>query len=246
MDSRWYYFFVLGFSTCLIIINQGKFKQMPIMVAISLIGYAVSFNSAKYFKGNSQVSSTLGALAIGISANLHARFGRHVENFCLDHYEVSVRPRWVRFRKRWLRRSHGKRSQGWANLSHKDEENQHVSHSRSSSVRSEPYVPRARKVGFGLAAAAMLPAIFVQVPSGLSVSGSLVSGITSADQITRNGTGVTTASASDAAAGGIVNSVALQVGFSVIQVAIGITVGLFLAALLVYPLGKRRSGLFSF
>ncbi|KIW99141.1 uncharacterized protein Z519_00804 [Cladophialophora bantiana CBS 173.52] len=42
----------------------------------------------------------------------------------------------------------------------------------------------------GLAAAAMLPAIFVQVPSGLAASGSLVAGITSADQITGNVTGV--------------------------------------------------------
>jgi hypothetical protein len=42
------------------------------------------------------------------------------------------------------------------------------------------------------------------------------------------------------------NSVVLNVGYSMIQVAIGITVGLFLSALIVYPLGKRRSGLFSF
>ena len=90
----------------------------------------------------------------------------------------------------------------------------------------------------------MLPAIFVQVPSGLSVQGSLISGITSADQIVRNTTG--TATVSDETVGGTINSVALNVGFSVIQIAIGITVGLFLAALLVYPLGKRRSGLFSF
>jgi uncharacterized membrane protein YjjB (DUF3815 family) len=93
----------------------------------------------------------------------------------------------------------------------------------------------------------MLPAIFVQVPSGLSVSGSLVSGIMSADQITRNSTGVTTVtSGNDTSSNGSVNTVALNVGFSVIQVAIGITVGLFLAALAVYPFGKRRSGLFSF
>jgi uncharacterized membrane protein YjjB (DUF3815 family) len=84
----------------------------------------------------------------------------------------------------------------------------------------------------------------VQVPSGLSVQGSLISGITSADQIVRNTTGTTTVD--DAASGGTINSVALNVGFSVVQIAIGITVGLFLAALLVYPLGKRRSGLFSF
>jgi hypothetical protein len=42
------------------------------------------------------------------------------------------------------------------------------------------------------------------------------------------------------------NTIVFNVGYSMIQVAIGITVGLFLSALIVYPLGKRRSGLFSF
>lgn len=36
----------------------------------------------------------------------------------------------------------------------------------------------------GVAAAALLPAIFVQVPSGLAASGSLLAGLYSADQIT--------------------------------------------------------------
>jgi uncharacterized membrane protein YjjP (DUF1212 family) len=248
MSSHWYYLFVLAFSLCLMIINQAKYKQIPSMVVISLIGYVVNFHSSKYFVGNAQVSNTLGALAIGVSANIHARFGRHIENWSLDFYEDRIRPRWTRFRKRWLRRNHGRRDHAWVR-GRKEEHHpigQHsANHSRASSVNSEPYVPRGRKIGYGLAAAAMLPAIFVQVPSGLSVSGSLVSGINSADQITRNTTGVTTVTASEAltSAG---NSVALTVGFSVIQIAIGITVGLFLAALLVYPLGKRRSGLFSF
>jgi uncharacterized membrane protein YjjB (DUF3815 family) len=93
----------------------------------------------------------------------------------------------------------------------------------------------------------MLPAIFVQVPSGLSVQGSLVSGLQSADQIVRNSTtNATTISAADIGSSNTINSIALNVGFSVVQIAIGITVGLFLAALIVYPLGKRRSGLFSF
>lgn len=93
----------------------------------------------------------------------------------------------------------------------------------------------------------MLPAIFVQVPSGLSVQGSLVSGLTSANQIVHNSTGnATTISAADVGGNASINSIALDVGFSVVQIAIGITVGLFLAALIVYPLGKRRSGLFSF
>jgi uncharacterized membrane protein YjjB (DUF3815 family) len=98
----------------------------------------------------------------------------------------------------------------------------------------------------------MLPAIFVQVPSGLAANGSLLSGVTSADQIVRNetvlanGTVVNgTVSMTTTQAGDLSNS-AFNVLFSVIQVAINISVGLSLSALLVYPFGKRRSGLFSF
>jgi len=108
------------------------------------------------------------------------------------------------------------------------------------------------RVHHGVAAAALIPAIFVQVPSGLAATGSLLAGLSTADQLTNmttypNGTSrvngsevVTTGTADD------LNTIVFNVGFSMIQVAIGITVGLFLAALIVYPLGKRRSGLFSF
>ncbi|KAF2870018.1 hypothetical protein BDV95DRAFT_595591 [Massariosphaeria phaeospora] len=228
MNPRWYYFFVIAFSLCLMIINGAKFKQIPSMTVIALIGYVVNYHSSKFFQNNAQVSNTLGALAIGLTANLHARFGRHVENASLDIWESSLRPRWVQFRQRFL-------PNGAINLGR---------HTPRRSF-SDSYIPHHRKIGYGLAAATMLPAIFVQVPSGLSVSGSLVSGITSADQITRNTTGITTVTAANTGASSL-NSVALNVGFSVIQIAIGITVGLFMAALCIYPFGKRRSGLFSF
>ena len=109
----------------------------------------------------------------------------------------------------------------------------------------------------GLAAATMLPAIFVQVPSGLAASGSLVAGITSANQITGNATGIsivnngtqgflnaqnTTTAGTDNLYGGTI----FNVGYGMVQVAIGISVGLYLSALIVYPYGKRKSGLFSF
>jgi hypothetical protein len=41
------------------------------------------------------------------------------------------------------------------------------------------------------------------------------------------------------------NSIVFNVAASMIQIAIGITVGLFMAALLVYPMGKKRSGLWT-
>ncbi|CRK36794.1 hypothetical protein BN1708_020112, partial [Verticillium longisporum] len=43
-----------------------------------------------------------------------------------------------------------------------------------------------------------------------------------------------------------INTVVFNVAASMIQIAIGIAVGLFISALIIYPVGKRRSGLFSF
>ena len=170
------------FTLCLIIINQGKIKQVPAMLIIAFAGYVVNHFTAIRFPTNTQVAQTLGALAVGVLGNLYSRL-RH-----------------------------------------------------------------------GVAAAALLPAIFVQVPSGIAASGSLVSGIVSANQITNNTNNATIAnstttvnSGSQAGINGLnINSTVFNVGYSMIQVAIGITVGLFLSALVVYPFGKRRSGLFSF
>ncbi|KAI4102982.1 MAG: hypothetical protein L6R37_004064 [Teloschistes peruensis] len=173
------YIFVPPFTLCLIIINQGKVKQMPAMIIIAFAGYMVNHYSALRFASNAQIANTLGALTVGVMGNLYSRI-------------------------------------------------QH-----------------------GVAAAALLPAIFVQVPSGLAASGSLVSGVTSADQITNptanGGNGITTVSnGTQAADSSNINSMVFNVGYSMVQVSIGITVGLFMSALVVYPLGKRRSGLFSF
>lgn len=77
------------------------------MTVIAFIGWVVNFHSSRYFKSNSQISNTLGALAIGIAANAHARFGRHVENSCLDFWENRLRPQLVKIRKLYRRKSHG-------------------------------------------------------------------------------------------------------------------------------------------
>ncbi|TVY35783.1 Pheromone-regulated membrane protein [Lachnellula occidentalis] len=167
------------FALCLCIINQAKWKQIPMMLTIAFIGYVVNFFSAKKFPSSAQISNTLGALAVGVVGNLYSRV-RH-----------------------------------------------------------------------GVAAAALLPAIFVQVPSGLAASGSLLAGVSSADQITNtttytNGTARPNGTVSVTAGAADFSGVVFNVGYSMIQVAIGITVGLFLSALIVYPFGKKRSGLFSF
>lgn len=92
----------------------------------------------------------------------------------------------------------------------------------------------------GLAVSAMLPAIFVQVPSGVASQSSLLSGLQSANEIVQsNGTTTTTTSGSSDLSG------SLTFGITMIQVSIGITVGLFASSLIVYPFGKKTTALFS-
>ncbi|KAL2817641.1 hypothetical protein BJX63DRAFT_419574 [Aspergillus granulosus] len=88
----------------------------------------------------------------------------------------------------------------------------------------------------GNAVSVTIPGIFTLVPSGLASSGSILSAIEYSDSV-KNGTADTS--------GGTSGSSLTSLGFGMIQTAIGITVGLFVAALIVYPHGKKRSGLFS-
>lgn len=180
----WFPFlFVPPFTFCLIIINHGKWKQMPVMILMSFVGYVVNHYFVVRFASNAQIASIFGALAIGVLANLNSR------------------------------------------------------------------------IFHGCATVTLIPAIFVQVPSGLAASGSLVSGVTSANAITHNivketltngtinlGNGTQTSSVGSVD----INSMMFIIGCSMIQVTIGITVGLSLSVLMMYPFGKKRSGLFSF
>lgn len=249
MEEYWFFFFVPGFTMCLIIVNQAKWKQAPTMMIIAFAGYITNYFSSRRFAGNTQIANTLGALVIGVMANLYSRIGARIENKLLDIWEGQLRHIVKRVRHlRDKRRNAGKPS--FKSM----EEGASSSPPASAATTAvddadSTYISRKRRVGYGLAAAAMLPAIFVQVPSGLAVSGSLVSGIASADQITgnsTNGTQIVNPNEIGAHGGAELNSIALNVGYSVIMVSIGITVGLFLSAIVVYPFGKKRSGLFSF
>lgn len=239
MPEPYFFPFVPAFAMCLIIINQAKWKQAPMMLVIAFVGYLVNFYSSKRFAGNTQVSNTLGALAIGVMANTYSRIGSRIENWALDIWEDRLRHYWKGFKRRVLRIKKKSLRSRFASAKNLEEGSIHDGESL--------YVRQTRRVGYSLAAAAMLPAIFVQVPSGIAVSGSLVAGIASADQISGNATnGTTVANSTTISSGEGLNSVAFTVSYSVIQVAIGITVGLFLSAIVVYPFGKKRSGLFSF
>lgn len=233
LGREWYFLFVPAFTLCLCLVNQAKWKQTPVMLVMALAGFCTNSYCSQYFNQNTEISNMLGALTVGILANLYSRLGRHVENGWLNVVE------WWQFRvvprlpRSWRRRSgHGEK---WPLPSDPE------SRPGSPLVAGQDGSPKRparqpRQVGYSLAAAAMLPAIFVQVPSGLAAGGSLLAGVTSADELTsKNGSSM-----------GSLDGTAFTVLFKVIQVAIGISVGLFMSALIVYPLGKRRSGLFSF
>lgn len=178
----WQVIFVAPFTLCYIIINQGKWSKTPAMLVISLIGWLANYFSLQRFSANAPIAQALGALTVGILANL------------------------------------------WSRLGH------------------------------GLAVALLHPAIFIQVPGSLAASGSLISGLKSADQLTRlvdggPGSGGTAAGNTTGAAAGVqANTVVLNAGYSMIEIAIGITVGLSISALVVYPFRKAsgKSGVFSF
>lgn len=156
--------FVAIYSVFLALVNQAKWKQMPVMVFIATAGYIANYFSTLKFGSSSEVANTVGAFTVGVLGNLYSRL--------------------------------------W----------------------------------HGHAATAILPGIFVLVPSGLASSGSLLSGLNYANEVIAGNTSSTSTSDTSVS----------SLGYGMIQVAIGITVGLFMSALIIYPFGKKRTGLFSF
>ncbi|KAK8004123.1 hypothetical protein PG989_003842 [Apiospora arundinis] len=174
LNWRWNFLFVPLFALCLSVANQAKYKQMPVMVVVSVAGYTVNYFSGLRFKAAPQISNMLGSFTVGILAN------------------------------------------GYSRLRH------------------------------GVAAAFLLPSIFVQVPSGLAATGSILSGLSTANQITNSTQVVNGTMTVPVTQPNDLQNIVFNVAASMIQIAVGITVGLFLAALCIWPMGKRRSGLFTF
>jgi uncharacterized membrane protein YjjB (DUF3815 family) len=94
--------------------------------------------------------------------------------------------------------------------------------------------------GYTCAAAAMVPAMIVLVPSGLANRGSHLGGIIASDNIIRNRTAAAFPEIS-----GEVMTASLPIFLNVIQIGIAISVGLSIGALVAYPFGKSRSWIMS-
>ncbi|BFZ58176.1 hypothetical protein PYCC9005_005238 [Savitreella phatthalungensis] len=96
-----------------------------------------------------------------------------------------------------------------------------------------------------LAFVAVLPAIWVQVPSGIASGSSLISGLELAASVA-NGTGNQTYSSQNLQ---LYAGNSLSFGYAMIQIAIGITVGLSASAIIIYvPVcnGRKRTGMLTF
>lgn len=106
------------------------------MTIIAFIGWVINFHSSSYFKSNAQISNTLGALGIGIAANMHARFGRHVENWWIGIYEGRIRPQFVKVRKLYRKKRYGLRGSAVKvqRSQYEPTRNGSQPHSRASSV----------------------------------------------------------------------------------------------------------------
>lgn len=299
------FIFVIIYSICLMVVNQAKWRNMPVMGVIAFAGYLVNYFCSQRFAGNSQISSTIASMTLSVLANLYGRLGQRTERIYMKARNWVV-PRvlphipYLRDRLKWDAAAKGKEiddpnfaekqdePEGQPSLLKRlyhsitnpkrratdeeydarvtsppevrvdDTDPESASSTRNNSVttlvpESERRKSKARGASnYSLAAAAMLPGIFVLVPSGIAVGGSLVSGIQTAEEIVKNETAPTSTS-SILTGGSGTNSVAFTVSYVVVQVAVGITVGLFIGSIVVYPFGKggwkskrMRSGLFSF
>lgn len=101
------------------------------------------------------------------------------------------------------------------------------------------------RIGHGLAFTSVTPAIFVLVPSGIASGSSLVSGLDLANSILNNTANATYSGTTL----GVSSAGALTFGYSMLQIAIGITVGLFASALVIYiPLwgSAKKTGILTF
>jgi uncharacterized membrane protein YjjP (DUF1212 family) len=69
----WQVIFVLPFTFCYVIVNQAKWRQIPVMLVITMAGWIVNHFSAQRFPTVQSLSNALGALTVGILSNLYSR-----------------------------------------------------------------------------------------------------------------------------------------------------------------------------
>ncbi|KAI1332167.1 hypothetical protein F5Y16DRAFT_421441 [Xylariaceae sp. FL0255] len=197
-------------------------KQIPIILSICVSGWTASKYSYGLFEGKSDISTIVAALIVGLIANFYSRAW-----YFLNIWDL---PSWFKHNTRtfWPHRLPGAikgRSEEPTGSGESAEEDTPAICGNMDALISSRCGP---------AAAVMVPAIFVQVPSGVVVGESLLWGVQESNIIKNDDYS------------GDPQKIGLDIIFAVINVAIGVAVGLYLSALVVYPRGKRKSTLRAF
>lgn len=281
IPEYWTFLFVPPFIFCSMVLNQARYHQMPVMMFIALCGWLVTHFVRHRWSANPQFGSTLGAFCVGVLANLYSRLGLRIDHFVEGpfrwlHRHAGARPTDAESQaadptttekqaelaaeervelseeKRQEKRSAVLVLLRYANPMRLFRRHTTEQQAHDADVTAEQeHKARHRHVTYALAAAAMLPAIWVQVPGGLALGGALLEGISTADSLTL-GSNATATNGTTTTTLGTTGGIAFNVGYKVVQVALGITIGLFLGSVVVYPAGKggkwgsaKRSGLFS-
>lgn len=153
LDSKWYPMFVILFTLCLCVINQAKWRQVPVMLTISVAGYVVNSYSNKGLNGASTISNTLGAVTIGVLANLYSRSGG-VQNKCIDCWERGMMvPVCQRIRNVFTSKGKKKQAPSMYQLKAMSDPESGVT---TPDEKPGDGTSITRKVGYSLAAAAMM------------------------------------------------------------------------------------------
>lgn len=222
-DRHWNLLFVPFFSIQVAIISRAKLKQIPAMVLITFASYAATFVTVNVFNGSFTFANTIGGFVIGLLGNLYPRIGAKIENGIADIFRSN-------------NSSNGPGSDSNTIVLYAAD----AAESAKGDIVEITAPSLISGPGHVLAAAAMVPAMIVQVPSGLSAIGATLTGLTGADAIVRN----ETSNADTGFPVGEVHTIGMPVILQVIQIGISIGFGLSVACVLLYPApGKKRSGI---
>jgi uncharacterized membrane protein YjjP (DUF1212 family) len=216
VPEQWQTLAVLVWFFCLSMLNQPKWKQMPLMLTTALIGW---FSSLRF---ESVGTPAIGAFLIGLIGNLQSRFGVKIKNKALDAWQGCLQSNMMGF---------GKRTRGRSKAGY-------MYDSDGCSDTDIAVTPRSRRAVYSLPTVALLPAISLHGPGGIADLQLLDIVIEAAHKANTFGVDM------NEVMGGDIVEFTSRVIRLVVWVGISMTVGLFASTLLVYPFGRKHSGVF--
>jgi uncharacterized membrane protein YjjP (DUF1212 family) len=266
------FLFVAAFTLTICAIFQARLCQVPGMVALAMIGYTVnSLVSKDMVSASPAIVVAVAAFAVSFMANAPIRCiwsactKARVWQWCRRQAPSHLR-RHLKKRRRYsyqlvpsfLPSVNDAMKSVEADEASNDAYDEYKCGPQSQSPMRDTSDTYTGNIGtsYGYAAATMIPAIFVLVPSGIAAMGSLLAGTISANKATQGPMGATTNEAGEtpdkmvlslyaaAGANGIIGVI-----LTFMEVALGVSFGLFLGLMLWWPRWHKkdnRGGVSSF